>query len=1241
MWEGRQIEVGVFTSRTQQVAVRGSLVVAPAVGKILVIDASIGEVVREINLPGARDALPLGVVLDGDFAVFATRDGYLSKLGLDGTYAWTTANVGAVAPPLVMDIDADGLNDVVTVSANQLTGWNGVNGSPVKRSTVASCIEPRVQLGPNGVPGIVIDCGEKARAVYRFDQGETNVRLEGAQGDLVVGEFGGLELIHFQPASALTGVEWLYPERTTSSAPIDWKSVSTMSADDIDGDGFWDLLVVQDRFLSAYKTSTAGRLFQPMPFDGHGFTPSFDTYLKAGRGDDAERFRPAPVTAVEGFTEIPAARIVGLFPTTWPTSELKTPIEQRPLLRDLQTNAQGSYAHDRTQLFVRRKPNGSLENEVAYERLELPASTDSKLRPITALAVSESHVVIAYPDGLVVCNAEGKKCQKKSSPSRRRIRAIVSAPTDSMFWVGTSDAMIISYDAARYQFGREVNAAEIERVDMLARVNNSIVVSGSKGSRIYSASGRDSLTALGSSDATLDQVVQCNSRGSFYARSGGVMLETARLTSQFERVKDQPSAIRELRCDESGALVVLSAASGVWAVQGPMASGIPAALVMVVCCLAVLLFVVRLSYRHAPIGEASRDTPEIVRLGIRTDLPLTRLPKNTDSRLTGLVAALARFIDNADTQPPITIGVYGPWGSGKSSAMRLVQKELETTRRYISVWFNPWRFHREKDIAAALLQSVVQEVRDRAGLARINIALQRLLEAPALLKLSWFVPLVLISFHMFRYPQMWPERLSLIGKELLPTGFAGGSLLTISTFAGLVRFGLAARKVFELNPADLLGQASQEKRVDFIRHFSEELAQVLDALPRGQQVVIFIDDLDRCPPDQTLAMLEALQLLTESQRCYFVLGMDQSMVRTAIELKYKDLLDLKQKQGEDTTGFGAHYLEKIITLAVHVPRIHAAEIEASPTRRDEVPETPSVTASAPPNETQGPRWLSPGRAFFLGWLLLCVFGFAFLFAVSEPALPSAASRETGISASTKPIVVQAKPVPSPSPDPVVHHENTPIPDNVSLVATAREVSRPVPPVPSSQSTAVASHPADHAYQTSFNELLGVVLVDWALCTVLLAVAGVLYYRLRSIQPVGSTAKDSQEFIAALQAYLGHLPRNPRKLIRSGNIARFMYYLAGGERAGSPAAFFACLLAEQQLRPLVGESVRASMLAVLVVNRASIPDSEDVPAEARTRVERIYEAWKQDHVEPFESSELTLDDEFCDEVRSWLRGTAAA
>jgi len=59
---------------------------------------------------------------------------------------------------------------------------------------------------------------------------------------------------------------------------------------------------------------------------------------------------------------------------------------------------------------------------------------------------------------------------------------------------------------------------------------------------------------------------------------------------------------------------------------------------------------------------------------------------------------------------PFTIGIYGKWGTGKTSLMRMIQKKLDEEENVKTVWFNAWKFEKEKDIWVALIETLLNEI---------------------------------------------------------------------------------------------------------------------------------------------------------------------------------------------------------------------------------------------------------------------------------------------------------------------------------------------------------------------------------------------------------------------------------------------------------------------------------------------------------------------------------------------------
>lgn len=73
------------------------------------------------------------------------------------------------------------------------------------------------------------------------------------------------------------------------------------------------------------------------------------------------------------------------------------------------------------------------------------------------------------------------------------------------------------------------------------------------------------------------------------------------------------------------------------------------------------------------------------------------------------VQAIADFLMNKGTQPPLTLSVEGYWGSGKSSFMKQLQVEVEN-KGARTVWFNAWRYDKEESMLAAFAVALTGEL---------------------------------------------------------------------------------------------------------------------------------------------------------------------------------------------------------------------------------------------------------------------------------------------------------------------------------------------------------------------------------------------------------------------------------------------------------------------------------------------------------------------------------------------------
>lgn len=88
--------------------------------------------------------------------------------------------------------------------------------------------------------------------------------------------------------------------------------------------------------------------------------------------------------------------------------------------------------------------------------------------------------------------------------------------------------------------------------------------------------------------------------------------------------------------------------------------------------------------------------------------------------------------------------------------------------------------------------------------------------------------------------------------------------------------------------------------------------------PEKGVLVVFIDDLDRCLPAKTVQVLEAIKLFLDKTGAVFVIGADEDIIRSAVEVHY---------QNQKITGLGAKdYLEKIFQLRFALPPLAGGQM---------------------------------------------------------------------------------------------------------------------------------------------------------------------------------------------------------------------------------------------------------------------------------------------------------------------------
>lgn len=256
---------------------------------------------------------------------------------------------------------------------------------------------------------------------------------------------------------------------------------------------------------------------------------------------------------------------------------------------------------------------------------------------------------------------------------------------------------------------------------------------------------------------------------------------------------------------------------------------------------------------------------------------------------------------------PVSIGVFGTWGTGKSTVLRLVESKLEKgDPSPIIIKFDAWLYQGYDDAKAALMEVVADRL---LAEAKSN---EGLLE-----KAKRFAGRV----NYFRALGMAADvgvgmALGVPPGLLTRAGNAIGALVSGQFGATDVDTVKEAGKAAADTWSKLIKPEEARTPPKEIAAFRQEFGEILKDLKRP--LLVFIDNLDRCLPDVAIGTLEAIRLFLFIEGTSFVIAADEDMIRHSVA---KHFSDPNARHVHD-------YLDKVIQVPFRVPQTAAEDVRA-------------------------------------------------------------------------------------------------------------------------------------------------------------------------------------------------------------------------------------------------------------------------------------------------------------------------
>lgn len=253
---------------------------------------------------------------------------------------------------------------------------------------------------------------------------------------------------------------------------------------------------------------------------------------------------------------------------------------------------------------------------------------------------------------------------------------------------------------------------------------------------------------------------------------------------------------------------------------------------------------------------------------------------------------------------PVSVGVFGTWGTGKSSLLNLIEDRLldDAKDKVIIIRFDAWLYQGYDDARAALMDVIARRLYEAAkkDAGLLGLAKSLLARVNTMRTLGLGIEVV-AALHGLPLMGVGSKAVAGISKLFAGAPEAEDTQAAVD----------GAKAV-----AGLVDPAKAKSPPEHVDAFRDEFQKLLIGL--DQTLVVFVDNLDRCLPEQTIHTLEALRLFLFMEQSAFVVAADEDMVRHSVSQHFDGA---NERHVTD-------YLDKLIQIPVRVPRLGVTEIRA-------------------------------------------------------------------------------------------------------------------------------------------------------------------------------------------------------------------------------------------------------------------------------------------------------------------------
>jgi tetratricopeptide (TPR) repeat protein len=247
------------------------------------------------------------------------------------------------------------------------------------------------------------------------------------------------------------------------------------------------------------------------------------------------------------------------------------------------------------------------------------------------------------------------------------------------------------------------------------------------------------------------------------------------------------------------------------------------------------------------------------------------------------------------SEPRFAVGIFGGWGSGKTTLMQAIEARL-ADRNVVCVRFVAWRYEKEEHLIVPLLDAIREALVEWAARNDHDRAARE--TAATVGKVV----------H------------SILAGVSLQAGLPGAMKLSFEANKSLQEYGRMRNEE----------QARRVPRSFYHASFMALKTAFEDFVHEGadRRIAVFVDDLDRCLPENALQILESMKLFFDLDGFVFIVGLDENVIEYAVEKRYRG--EQHNGSGADDNGerriSGKEYIKKIFQLPYRLSPVSSSQL---------------------------------------------------------------------------------------------------------------------------------------------------------------------------------------------------------------------------------------------------------------------------------------------------------------------------